>query len=83
MLSNTTVSTSARKVSAGTSSPFSNSTLPNLVNALNPAPTVAVHQLEFILADRDFDTADPKVLDALLPGSVGFVVRANWTFSCP
>jgi hypothetical protein len=50
---------------------------------LNPAPTVAVHQLEFILADRDFDTADPKVLDALLPGSVGFVVRANWTFSCP
>jgi hypothetical protein len=50
---------------------------------LNPAPTIAVHQLEFILADRGFDATDPKVLDALPLGSDGFVVRATWTFSCP
>jgi hypothetical protein len=50
---------------------------------LNPAQTIAVHQLEFILADRAFDTTDPKVLDALPQESDGFVVRANWTFSCP
>ncbi len=51
--------------------------------ALNPAPTLAVHQLEFILADREFDQSNVMVLDALPPSSDGFVVRANWTFSCP
>jgi hypothetical protein len=48
---------------------------------LNPAPTVAVHQLEFILADRPFEP-NSTLLEALTD-SAGFVVRANWTFSCP
>jgi len=51
--------------------------------ALTLAPTVAIHQLAFILADRPFDQSNPMVFDALLPGSDGFVVYANWTFSCP
>lgn len=51
---------------------------------LIPAPTIAVHLLEFILADRLLDKTNQVVLDALLPGETdGFVVRANWTFSCP
>jgi hypothetical protein len=45
-------------------------------------PGVGVHQLEFILADRGFDTSNSMVLDALVD-SDGFVVYANWTFSCP
>ena len=49
----------------------------------NPVQTLAVHQLEFILADREFDQSNSMVLDALPPESDGFVVRANWTFSCP
>ncbi len=49
----------------------------------NPDPTLAVHQLAFILADREFLQSDITVLDALPMGSDGFVVRANWTFSCP
>jgi hypothetical protein len=50
---------------------------------LNPVATIAVHQLEFILADREFDQSNSMVLDALPPESDGFVVRATWTFSCP
>jgi hypothetical protein len=48
----------------------------------NPTQSIAVHRLQFILADRDFDTSDPAVLEAL-KDNAGFVVRANWTFSCP
>ena len=48
---------------------------------LNLEPTIAVHQLELIAADREFDQTDPKVLNAL-KGSDGLVVHANWTFSC-
>lgn len=50
---------------------------------LNPAPNLAVHQLELIIADREFDQSNPKVLDAAT--GVGLVARANWTFqiSCP
>jgi hypothetical protein len=48
----------------------------------NPAPK-AVHQLQFILADREFDPSNSTVPDALPPKSDGFVVRASWTFSCP
>ena len=53
--------------------------------ALNPAPTLAVHQLEFIIADQPFDSAMPKVLDAVKPNSGGLVAHASWTFqiSCP
>jgi hypothetical protein len=52
---------------------------------LNPAPTLAVHQLEFIVADQPFDPAMPRVLDAVKPNSGGLVARASWTFqiSCP
>jgi hypothetical protein len=50
---------------------------------LTPSPTIAVHQLAFILADRPFDQSNPAVLDALPMGSDGFVVYASWTFSCP
>lgn len=51
---------------------------------LNLAPTVAVHQLAFFLADRPFDDTNPKVLDAA-EGPDGLVARANWTFqiTCP
>lgn len=48
----------------------------------NPAPK-AVHQLQFILADRELDQSNSMVPDALPPKSDGFVVRASWTFSCP
>jgi hypothetical protein len=51
--------------------------------AYNLVSTIAVHQLEFILADRPFDQSNPTVFDALVPASGGFVVYANWTFSCP
>ena len=51
--------------------------------AFNPTSTVAVHRLEFILTDGAFDQLNPMVFDALAQGSDGFVVRANWTFSCP
>jgi hypothetical protein len=46
--------------------------------ALNPAPNLAVHQLDFIVADRPFDQSNPKVLDAVTNG--GLPVQANWTF---
>ena len=49
----------------------------------NPTSAIAVHRLEFILADRPFDPSNPMVLDALPQQSDGFVVRANWTFACP
>ena len=50
---------------------------------LHPVSTIAVHQLQFILADREFDSTNSTVFDALPQDSDGFVVRANWTFSCP
>jgi hypothetical protein len=48
----------------------------------NPTQSIAVHRLQFILTDGQFDTSNSAVLDALMD-SDGFVVRANWTFSCP
>jgi len=51
--------------------------------AFNPTQTGSPHQLEFILADRPFDQTNSMVLDALMENSDGFVVYANWTFSCP
>ena len=68
-------------LSANGTQQFNPESLPSPCD-LNPA-AISIHQLEFILADRAFDTTDTKVLDALPPGSDGFVVRANWTFSCP
>jgi hypothetical protein len=46
--------------------------------ALNPAPNLAVHQLDFIVADQPFDPSNPKVLDAVTNG--GLASQANWTF---
>jgi hypothetical protein len=46
--------------------------------ALNPAPNLAVHQLELIVADRPFDKTNTKVLDAVTED--GLVAHANWTF---
>ncbi len=56
--------------------------LSRLPCGFNPTQSIAVHRLQFILADREFDPSNPAVLDALLD-SDGFVVRGNWTFSCP
>ena len=46
-------------------------------------PSEGAHQLELIVADREF-SKDPNlsadnILDSLPPGSDGFVVRAPWT----
>ena len=46
--------------------------------ALNPAPNLAVHQLDFIVADQPFDLSNTRVLDAATNG--GLVSQANWTF---
>lgn len=54
--------------------------------ALAPVATIAVHRLEFIVADRPLDTTMPNNrLDEVEPGSDGLVAYADWTFqiTCP
>ena len=54
--------------------------------ALAPVPTIAVHRLEFIVADRPLDPSMPNNrLDQVVQGSGGLVAYADWKFqiTCP